>query len=100
MLLKLIHNTTEFDLTMNELQRQAYLSALGIENYAPRWLLPSAPVSVVCAMPMQLTSTDPVVVSSVTVVSAVVENLLENKNAPPNLLNTITDFGEQKKAPL
>jgi hypothetical protein len=100
MLLKLIHNTTEFDLTMNELQRQAYLSALGIENYAPRWLLPSAPVSLVCTMPIQLIPAEPVVASPAILVSAVAESLFENKNPSPNLLNTITDLGEQKKAPL
>lgn len=36
---------------MNELQRQAYLSALGIESYMPRWHLPSAPESVACLLP-------------------------------------------------
>ena len=35
-------------MTMNELQRQAYLSALGIENYMPRWHLPCAPASFQC----------------------------------------------------
>lgn len=85
---------------MNELQRQAYLSALGIENYAPRWLLPTAPVSVACAMPIQLITGEPLVVSSVTVFSVVVENPPENRNTSPNLLNTIADLGEQKKAPL
>jgi hypothetical protein len=48
---------------MNELQRQAYLSALGIENYAPRWVLPNGPVPVVCAIPEvalpQIEVTDP-----------------------------------------
>ena len=33
---------------MNELQRQAYLSALGIENYMPRWQLPWAPANSKC----------------------------------------------------
>lgn len=36
---------------MNELQRQNYLSALGIENYMPRWRLPFAPEPVACLMP-------------------------------------------------
>ncbi len=36
---------------INELQRQAYLSALGIENYMPRLILPLAPRSVVCELP-------------------------------------------------
>lgn len=31
---------------MNELQRQAYLSSLGIENYMPRWQLPFAPIAI------------------------------------------------------
>lgn len=33
---------------MNELQRQSYLSALGVDTYMPRWHLPFAPASVVC----------------------------------------------------
>lgn len=37
---------------MNELQRQAYLSALGIETYMPRWQLPCAPESVACLVPV------------------------------------------------
>lgn len=37
---------------MNELQRQAYLSVLGIENYMPRWYLPYAPEPVSCILPL------------------------------------------------
>ncbi len=37
---------------MNELQRQTYLSALGIENYMPRWRLPYAPEPVACVIPV------------------------------------------------
>lgn len=36
---------------MNELQRQNYLSALGIENYMPRWRLPFAPEPIACVIP-------------------------------------------------
>lgn len=36
---------------MNEYQRQSYLNALGLEDYAPRWLLPGAPASVACELP-------------------------------------------------
>lgn len=36
---------------MNEYRRQSYLSALGLEDYAPRWLLPGAPASVACGLP-------------------------------------------------
>lgn len=37
---------------MNELQRQHYLSALGVDTYMPRWQLPFAPVSVLCQLPV------------------------------------------------
>jgi hypothetical protein len=37
---------------MNELQRQQYLSALGVDSYMPRIHLPYAPVSVVCELPV------------------------------------------------
>src|SRR4051812_991686 len=33
---------------MNELQRQKYLSSLGVDAYMPRWHLPYAPISVEC----------------------------------------------------
>lgn len=36
---------------MNELLRQTYLSALGIENYMPRWILPAAPEPIPCILP-------------------------------------------------
>lgn len=39
---------------MNELQRQTYLSALGIESYMPRWQLPFAPAAVACELPVGL----------------------------------------------
>lgn len=37
---------------MNELQRQAYLSNMGIENYMPRWQLPFGPAAQQCEFPM------------------------------------------------
>lgn len=37
---------------MNEYQRQVCLSALGIENYMPRWRLALAPTPVVCELPV------------------------------------------------
>ena len=33
---------------MNELDRQKYLSVLGVDTYMPRWNLPFAPISVQC----------------------------------------------------
>ena len=84
---------------MNELQRQAYLSALGIENYAPRWLLPSAPVSPVCVMPV-FDIPPTTVETSPTAYVAAVMNPHSGTNTPaPNLLATIADLAEQKKVP-
>lgn len=37
---------------MNELQRQAYLSAIGIESYMPRWRLLNAPEPITCLLPV------------------------------------------------
>ncbi len=37
---------------MNELQRQAYMEAMGVDCYIPRLQLPAAPVSKLCAMPV------------------------------------------------
>lgn len=37
---------------MNELQRSAYLNAMGIESYAPRWRLPFARESIGCLLPV------------------------------------------------
>lgn len=36
---------------MNESVRLAYLSALGVDGYMPRWILPAAPAAVACALP-------------------------------------------------
>lgn len=85
---------------MNELQRQAYLLALGIENYAPRWLLPSAPVSVACVMPI---FDIPVAVDKsprLSSVSAAVNPHIESNTPAPNFLMAITNLAEQKKTPL
>jgi hypothetical protein len=42
---------------MNELQRQMYLSALGMDTYMPRWHLPFAPVSIACELPIATSET-------------------------------------------
>jgi hypothetical protein len=85
---------------MNELQRQAYLSALGIENYAPRWLLPSAPASLACVMPVFDIPVAAVETSPAAFVAAVMNPHSESNTSAPNLLTTIADLAEQKKAPL
>ncbi|HSC67731.1 MAG TPA: hypothetical protein VLC79_08575 [Cellvibrio sp.] len=81
---------------MNEIQRQAYLSALGIENYAPRWILPSAPMPTVCLLPVPDVS-DTSVAHSVVVSSLTKEVIQEEKKSSPNLLHSIAELGEQKK---
>lgn len=48
---------------MNEINRQAYLSAFGIENYMPRWRLPMAPEPVACMLPVAV-SVQPIVHSA------------------------------------
>ncbi len=42
---------------MNEIQRQEYLVALGIDTYMPRWVLPNAPASVACEWPVEVLDT-------------------------------------------
>ncbi|WP_347330838.1 hypothetical protein [Marinimicrobium locisalis] len=39
---------------MNEYQRQAYLDALGVEQYVPRWLLTVAPEPRACPLPEEV----------------------------------------------
>lgn len=86
---------------MNELQRQAYLSALGIENYAPRWFLPCAPVPMACATPVFDISVEPVATSSsLSLVVTSVETRIESKEPAPDFLSNTTNFEGQKKAPL
>ncbi len=48
---------------MNEINRQAYLSAFGIENYMPRWRLPIAPEPIACVLPVTI-ATQPLVNSA------------------------------------
>lgn len=85
---------------MNELQRQAYLSALGIENYAPRWLLPSAPVSLACVMPVFDIPVATVETSPAAFVAAAMNQHIGSNTPAPNLLTAIADLAEQKKVPL
>ena len=46
---------------MQELRRQSYLAALGIDSYFPRWQLANAPLAVQCEWPAErLLAEDPV----------------------------------------
>ena len=85
---------------MNELQRQAYLSALGIENYAPRWLLPSAPISVACIIPVFDIPVEVVSPSLGSSVTATLDLRMESNKSPPGLFTATADLGEPKKVPL
>ncbi len=59
---------------MNELQRQAYLSSLGIENYMPRWQLVAAPAATQAFIPLAETT--------IVAPQPVTENLLEPIGQP------------------
>lgn len=85
---------------MNELQRQAYLSALGIENYAPRWLLPSARVPLACEMPVFDIPAATVETSPLGFVAAAMSTHSERNTPAPNLLTAIAGLADQKKVPL
>lgn len=84
---------------MHEIQRQAYLSALGIENYAPRWHLPAAPVSVACVMPVLDVLITPDISSSIVDLTTLIDTQVESRASAPNLLTAIADLGAQNKAP-
>ncbi len=106
---------------MNELQRQAYLSALGIENYMPRWILSSAPASVACILPsieieglaastssplIDSLSSSPVAIAPVKLDSSVAIDMLvgdldvmQRPVAPVNAASILRQF-EEKKAPV
>lgn len=85
---------------MNELQRQHYLSALGVDTYMPRWHLPFAPHSIVCELPSApidtLSSTKiESKVDSVIPQSKHVIKTLSNEVSPVN--NLMGDILETKK---
>lgn len=61
---------------MNEINRQAYLSAFGIENYMPRWCLPMAPEPVVCVLPVAVS------------VQATVHSVPSIANSSPSITHT------------
>jgi hypothetical protein len=88
---------------MNELQRQHYLSALGVDTYMPRWHLPFAPQSNVCELPVipndvQASANMETKVESVTSQIQLVQVIktLSNEASPVNHL--MGDILETKKA--
>jgi hypothetical protein len=71
---------------MNELQRQQYLDAMGIDTYMPRWILPAAPAPVACDvsfLPLLLEAPLAGIDASVdTAVDTGVENRVESRADP------------------
>lgn len=91
---------------MNELARQKYLSAMGIDSYMPRLVLPHAPAPVLCALPEVAVpmpvqpQAEPAPVNPVSAVSS------PAKETPESVSQVLADMGAKqsqkvvKKAPL
>lgn len=90
---------------MDELQRQAYLSGLGIDTYMPRWRLPLAPEPVACILPSYATQEFSVPDSQTVVgsknlgVKTSSESKAESTVAPSSLANVIGSLAELKRKP-
>lgn len=86
---------------MNELQRQLYLSALGLDTYMPRWQLAFAPVSVACPLPVSsdLAIFDVEKVTNVQSASTVTSPRLDlpRDNQTISINSLISDIFETKK---
>jgi len=85
---------------MSELQRQQYLSALGLDTYMPRWHLPFAPASVLCELPVAIESPSNVVPSAIKQNIAIsVERQLPSKPVnPAPVHHLISDMLDTKTA--
>lgn len=88
---------------MNEHQRQAYLSALGVENYMPRWRLAMAPEPLACVMPVyanaycQPDETVPVDVQLVRQLEGDFPPTSVQPVSPTLIADVLRDFVEPKK---
>lgn len=87
---------------MNELHRQIYLSALGMDAYMPRWHLPYAPKSVACELPVAAIETSLVVKSEIQVesyaASIQMQPITKSSSADVSPVNNlISDIFETKK---
>lgn len=82
---------------MNEPQRQAYLSALGVETYMPRWQLPFAPTAVACVLPVVAAENE--ISNASSRWSSVVASNVETKlpTAPFNTASEFYDFDVRQK---
>jgi len=78
---------------MNELQRQQYLEALGVESYMPRWVLPLAPVPQRCAAPVHQDVSEP----SPTVAAPQVEQTVTSE--PPEPVVSVEEVQAEVRQP-
>ena len=85
---------------MNELQRQAYLSSLGVDNYMPRWILPSAPASVACTMPLSVVEVFTPVDQPLISTSSLSSVLEPQERSSSVLSSAIAELDIPKKAPV
>ncbi len=86
---------------MNELQRQQYLSALGVDSYMPRIHLPFAPVSMVCDLPiaeLQSSALEPVTFAEPVAITQPLARQPVTAEAGTSPANLIGDFLEPKRA--
>lgn len=85
---------------MNELQRQQYLSALGVDSYMPRIHLPFSPMSVACELPVAVLQSSALETVALVEPTTVAQPHMrqpvaaEAGNSPANLIG---DFLEPKR---
>jgi len=81
---------------MNELQRQLYLSALGVDTYMPRWQLAFAPASVACSLPAfsesSILNTEKT--SSVQIISSLISPQLDQQQSENKIVSINSLIGD------
>ena len=84
---------------MNELQRQVYLSALGVDSYMPRWHLPYAAQSCLCEFPpLDVVESFDVASEKVSQAPIVTATKLSSPDAASPVNHLIGDIFQTKKA--
>lgn len=87
---------------MNELQRQSYLSAFGIENYMPRWRLPCAPEPIVCVLPIVTPENSESIFDSPSaaapIISSVISSITSSKADSAITVDALADLDVRQKS--
>ncbi|WP_111643226.1 hypothetical protein [Marinimicrobium alkaliphilum] len=83
---------------MDELQRQSYLSSLGIDTYVPRWRLPEAPVPVACARPAARAA-EPAPVKATAQAPATGDSVAATRTGPAPIAAVLESLTGAKAAP-